>query len=99
LPGEPFFQPFDSSRHWTRSRFRLRAPATPTRAEPGCLTYDLYQSPVRKNQFMRYEVWQNAAALEEHKATSHIQASFALRQRQGWTTEITVWNRVPEDKQ
>ncbi len=76
----------------------LLALAAPTRAEPGCLTYDLYQSPVKKNYFMRYEVWQNAAALEEHKATPHIQASFALRQRQGWSTEITVWNRVPQDK-
>jgi quinol monooxygenase YgiN/quercetin dioxygenase-like cupin family protein len=68
----------------------LLALAGPTRAEPGCLTYDLYQSPDKKNLFMRYEVWRNAAALEEHKATPHIRASFAKRQQQGWTTEITT---------
>ena len=31
--------------------------AGPTRAEPGCITYDLYQSPVRRHEFMRFEVW------------------------------------------
>jgi quinol monooxygenase YgiN/quercetin dioxygenase-like cupin family protein len=74
----------------------LLALAAPTRAEPGCITYDLYQSPEKKNHFLRFEVWRNPEALEEHKATPHIQASFARRQQQGWTTEITVWNRVPE---
>jgi hypothetical protein len=30
----------------------------------------------KKNEFMRLEVWRNAQALEEHKATAHIKASF-----------------------
>ncbi len=77
----------------------LLALAGPTRAEPGNITYDLYQSPTMKNHFMRFEVWRNADALEIHKATPHIKASFDLRQRQGWTTEITPWRRVSEDKQ
>lgn len=73
----------------------LLALTGPTRAEPGCIAYDLYQSPTKKNQFMRFEVWRNPEALEEHKRTPHIQASFAKRQQQGWTTEITTWERVP----
>jgi quinol monooxygenase YgiN/quercetin dioxygenase-like cupin family protein len=77
-------------------RRELLALAAPTRAEPGCVTYDLYQSPEKKNHFMRFEVWRSSSALEEHKATPHIQASFKRRQEQGWMTEITVWNRVPE---
>jgi quinol monooxygenase YgiN/quercetin dioxygenase-like cupin family protein len=76
----------------------LLALSAPTRAEPGNLVYDLYQSPIKKNQFLRYEVWRSDAALEEHKATPHIRASFAKRQQQGWTTQITVWKRVAEDK-
>ncbi|HEX9636464.1 MAG TPA: antibiotic biosynthesis monooxygenase [Acidobacteriota bacterium] len=72
----------------------LLALEAPTRAEPGNITYDLYQSPVKKNEFMRYEVWRNPEALEEHKATPHLRASFKKRQEQGWTTEITLWNRV-----
>lgn len=72
----------------------LLALSAPTRAEPGNVTYDLYQSPEKKNEFMRLEVWRNDQALEIHKQTPHIKASFALRQKQGWTTEITRWKRV-----
>lgn len=75
----------------------LLALSGPTRAEPGCLAYDLYQSPERHNRFMRYELWRDAAALEAHKATPHIRASFAKRDREGYRTEITTWRRVPED--
>ena len=74
----------------------LLALSAPTRAEPGNLQYDLYQSPVKKNEFMRFEVWRNDAALEEHKQTPHIKASFAKRQQQGWKTNITVWKRVAD---
>jgi quinol monooxygenase YgiN len=68
--------------------------AAPTRAEPGCLVYDLYQSPDRPHEFMRYEVWASAAALEAHKRSPHLQASFAKRQREGWTTQILTWKAV-----
>jgi quinol monooxygenase YgiN len=71
--------------------------AAPTRAETGNLKYDLYQSPVKPNRFMRLEVWRNPQALEDHKATPHIKSSFKLRQEQGWMTEITPWKRVRED--
>lgn len=73
--------------------------SAPTRAEAGNLKYDLYQSPQKPNHFMRLEVWRNPQALEEHKKTPHLQASFAIRQQQGWMTEITTWKRVREDKQ
>ena len=74
----------------------LVALAAPTRAERGCITYDLYQSEANPNEFVRFEVWRNAAALEEHKQTPHIRGSFAKRQAQGWTTNITLYRRVPE---
>lgn len=74
----------------------LLALTAPTRAEPGNLTYDLYQSPVKQNEFMRFEVWRNPEALEEHKQTPHLKASFERRQKQGWTTEITLWKRVKD---
>ncbi|MGE0354585.1 MAG: putative quinol monooxygenase [Gemmatimonadales bacterium] len=70
--------------------------AAPTRAEAGCITYDLYQLPDRPYEFLRHEVWVGAAALEAHKRTPHIRGSFERRQREGWTTEIVIWNRVPE---
>ncbi len=70
--------------------------AAPTRAEPGCIKYDLYQSPDHAHEFMRLEVWESPAALEAHKQTPHIKASFAKRQREGWTTQILTWVRVPD---
>jgi len=70
----------------------------PTRAEPGCLAYDLYQSPERRHEFMRLEVWRSREALERHKTMPHLAASFEKRQREGWKTEIMVFERVPEER-
>jgi quinol monooxygenase YgiN len=67
----------------------------PTRAEPGCVAYDLYQDPAERHEFMRFEIWTSAEALEAHKRMPHLRASFEKRQREGWTTEIRVWERVP----
>lgn len=75
----------------------LLALTAPTRAEAGALRYDLYQSEDRPGQFMRLEVWRNAQALEDHKATPHLKASFERRKNAGWKTEITRWRRVPEE--
>lgn len=75
----------------------LLALSAPTRAEAGNIQYDLYQSPNKKNEFMRLEVWKSAQALEEHKATPHIKESFDKRQKQGWKTQIIPWKRVAED--
>lgn len=69
----------------------------PTRAEPGAIAYDLYQSVDRPGRFMRIEVWRDAAALEAHKLTPHLKASFERRKHAGWITEITRWERVPEE--
>jgi quinol monooxygenase YgiN/quercetin dioxygenase-like cupin family protein len=68
----------------------------PTRSEPGALRYDLYQSVVRPSDFMRFEVWRNPEALEVHKASPHLKASFERRKDQGWLTNITLWMRVPD---
>ena len=70
--------------------------AAPTRAEAGCIAYDLYQHSTKKHEFLRFEVWSSADALEAHKKAPHIRASFEKRQHEGWTTEIVLWDRVPE---
>jgi quinol monooxygenase YgiN len=75
-------------------RRELLALSAPTRAEPGNLRYDLYQSTTKPNEFVRFEVWRDSAALEAHKATPHLRASFARRQDQGWRTNITLWQRA-----
>jgi quinol monooxygenase YgiN/quercetin dioxygenase-like cupin family protein len=75
----------------------LLALTAPTRAEPGAIAYDLYQSVDRPGRFMRLEVWRDAAALEAHKRTPHLKASFERRKDAGWMTEITRWERVAEE--
>jgi quinol monooxygenase YgiN len=42
----------------------------PTHAEPGCRLYELYESDER-GRFYFYELWENAAALEQHAASLH----------------------------
>ncbi len=74
----------------------LLALAAPTRAESGCIAYDLYQSPQHPHEFMRFEIWASPEALEAHKQTPHLRASFEKRQKEGWTTQILTWIRVPE---
>jgi quinol monooxygenase YgiN/quercetin dioxygenase-like cupin family protein len=74
----------------------LLSTTAPTRAEAGNLKYDLYQSTVNKNYFMRFEVWRNPQALEDHKLTPHLKASFERRKNKNWMTEITTWKRVSD---
>ncbi|HEU4431506.1 MAG TPA: putative quinol monooxygenase [Myxococcota bacterium] len=69
-----------------------------TRAEAGCVAYDLYQSPETPSEFLRIERWKSSDQLEAHKRMPHLRASFEKRQREGWTTQITVWKRVAEDR-
>ncbi len=70
----------------------------PTRAEAGNLRYDLYQSTVEPNRFMRFEIWKSPEDLELHKQTPWLKESFETRKRQGWTTQITTWKRVRDWK-
>ena len=75
----------------------LLSTSAPTRAEAGNIRYDLYQSQTNKNYFMRFEVWRNPQALEDHKQTPFLKASFERRKNKGWMTEITTWRRVDPD--
>ncbi len=66
----------------------------PTLAETGAFRYDLYQSTDKPHEFLRHEVWSSLEALEAHKKTPHLKASWEKRQREGWTTEIQIWKPV-----
>jgi quinol monooxygenase YgiN len=76
----------------------LRSLTAPTRAESGCRAYDLYRSRTAPQEFMRFEVWDSAEALERHKRTPPLKASFERRQREGWTTEILTFDRADDDR-
>jgi quinol monooxygenase YgiN len=52
-------------------RTLLQGMLVPTRAEPGCILYDLYESNL-KGRFYFYERWESKAALDRHVATPHF---------------------------
>jgi quinol monooxygenase YgiN len=75
----------------------LLSTTAPTRAEPGNMRYDLYQSAENPDNFVRIEMWRDLAALETHKQSPYLKASFERRKARGWTSEITTWKRVPDE--
>ena len=44
-----------------------------SRAEPGCITFDVSRSVEDENVFVLYEEWQDQAALDFHYNTAHFQ--------------------------
>ena len=49
----------------------LEAMVTPSKAEKGCLFYEIFQYENDKKRFMAVESWENEAALNGHKASAH----------------------------
>ena len=44
----------------------------PTRAEAGCVTYDLMQNRAEPTDFTFFEEWTSDAALDAHLETEHL---------------------------
>ncbi len=49
----------------------------PTRAEEGCIAYELYESVATPGTFVTIETWRGQADLDAHLKTPHIAAAFA----------------------
>ena len=54
------------SGHEDEIRKNLEALVGPSRKEPGCLRYDLYESKYYTGDFFTHEEWESEAALEKH---------------------------------
>ncbi len=44
----------------------------PTRAEPGCVLYDLHDDPADADHLVFYEIWESREAHAAHDDTAHI---------------------------
>lgn len=67
----------------------------PTRSEPGCINYDLHQSPDDPCLFMFHENWASRTDLDKHLQTPHVQAAAAKAvPLLAEPFEITVWERI-----
>lgn len=51
--------------------------AEKTRAEDGCLSYDLYRSAAQPGTFVTIEQWRSAEDLDAHMGTPHVQQAIA----------------------
>lgn len=57
-----------------RLRQELKELLAPTRAEAGCVTYDLHESNTEPGLFVFYEIWKSGADLDAHFETPHMTA-------------------------
>jgi len=55
----------------------LLALIEPSRAEPGCIRYEMFQNIDDPTDFTFTEEWKDLAALDSHMATPHFQAAVA----------------------
>lgn len=58
-------------------RDALAALVAPTRAEDGCVDYQLFESQTAPGTFITIERWHGQADLDAHMQTPHIAATFA----------------------
>ena len=49
----------------------LSAMVVPSKAEKGCLFYEIFQYENERNRFMAVETWENEDALNGHKGSEH----------------------------
>jgi quinol monooxygenase YgiN len=79
----------------SRLQAELQRVQAPTRAEAGCINYDLHQSAADPRDFLFYENWQSAGHLDAHLKSPHIQELFALLPEllEG-NAEISIWKMV-----
>ena len=58
-------------------REALKTLAGATRAEEGCVAYDLFESGSVPGTFVTVERWRDQASLDAHMGTPHVAAAFA----------------------
>lgn len=60
--------------HAADAEAELRGMVAPSRAEPGCRRYDLYRNAEGAAGFHLFEIYDDQAALEAHRASAHYKA-------------------------
>lgn len=69
----------------------------PTRAEAGCINYDLHQAAGDKSVLMLYENWVSKKALDEHLAMPYLEAFKAKAgELLAEPLDISLWEMISE---
>ena len=66
----------------------------PTRAESGCINYDLHTVPDDPSKFLFYENWASKAHHEAHDKTPHIQNLRACINEISLPPVKTFWEKI-----
>ena len=73
----------------------LSALVGPTRAEQGCINYDLHQSLDHEGHFRFYENWTSKELLDRHLQSAHVKRFIAKADELlAEPPEITLWEMV-----
>ena len=73
----------------------LQALIDPTRAEPGCLQYDLHQSLNDQSSFLFVERWRSQADIDKHFDMPYLKALQAKESEiLAQPVEITLWKSI-----
>ncbi|MGE3312650.1 MAG: putative quinol monooxygenase [Limisphaerales bacterium] len=73
----------------------LSSMVAPTRAEAGCLNYELHQSADDATRFAFHENWTTKADLDRHLASPHVTAALAkVGPLLAEAPQITLWGRI-----
>ncbi len=79
-------------------RDALLAVCAPTRAEKGCINYDLHAAPDDPGLLVFHENWTSKADLDAHLASPHIDAFRAIApELLSEPPNITLWSEIEED--
>jgi quinol monooxygenase YgiN len=71
----------------------LGAMVKPSKAEKGCIFYEIFQYENNPRKFMAVETWENEAALDGHKASAHYavyKSSYEPYCEKKYTDELKV---------
>jgi quinol monooxygenase YgiN len=71
----------------------LSAMVIPSKAEDGCLFYEIVQYENRPEKFMAIETWENEKALDGHKISAHYKiykSSYEPYCKEKYTDELEV---------
>ena len=78
---------------------RMAALIAPTLAEPGCISYELFQSSEDPALWMLLEQWRSPADLDAHIGSPHLQAFLANKDEVlSGSPESDRWRRSPAAK-
>ena len=60
-----------------------------SRAEPGCIRFDVLQAEDSPNKFYFYEVYENSDAIAHHKEQPHYHAWGAFKESGGTVSSVS----------